>query len=376
MNHWKPGQFAKILLALMLIVALLVLTGCGGGTGDTTAPSEESQEEVVDRDDDEDVDRKKGFAHFADEWVVPTIQPPLEFVGNDGFDEQILCSTGPTIVTISPEGDFLRRIVSSGKGYYDYPVLSPDGTRFVVNADYHEFIEPWEMMLLGDMDTGELIELEAAGDYYYYPASWNHDGTKVIYTAYDEDWLANIYYVDVDTMESGIFLDLAELPIDREVVETAKLHPNKNILYFIALPEGEEDYGVFKYDLDEGVLEQVWTTEEEYVYDIAISPRDDLLAISAGMGITEEDMSTMGLYLVYPEENKDELLFWEEDVQPIGVSFSPCGKYLAFDADTRVIENTWSIYIYDVDGRDGKLITRYIYDSHIEPFSPSWGIIP
>ncbi|MDW7670224.1 MAG: hypothetical protein SCK57_05175 [Bacillota bacterium] len=355
----------KSLLCLLLVLSLVWLAGCGGQQAPAPAPEEPAGL------------TGEGSAVIIDDWEMPAFQPPIEYAGNAGFTEQVLLSTGPRLATIAPDGTFLREIIPTGLGYFDFPRLSPDGTQFVVFVNYHEWTEPWETILLGDMATGQTTELNTAGAYYYYPPSWSHDGSQIIYSAYDEDWVGNIYYTDVNTGESGIFVDLSDFDdVDQEALETATLHPTKELLYFVAWSDSADEYAVYEYDLAADDVRMVWSVDEPYVFHIAVSPRDDLLLVSAGIDITEDEITTFGMYIVDTATGEGDLLFWEDGLQVIMADFSPDGSQAIMCVDTRIIENTWSQYLYDVDANTATVVSRYVYDSAIEPFSPSWGIIP
>lgn len=51
------------------------------------------------------------------------------------------------------------------------------------------------------------------------------------------------------------------------------------------------------------------------------------------------------------------------------------GSQLLICTDTRILDNTWSIYSYNLDTRSGKVWTRFFYDTGYEPFSPSWTVV-
>lgn len=364
-----PGKLKLIVLILAGLSLLFFAVGC---EPEPDVPDEEVEEEEA----DVEVGGVEGVVDFDPEYDVPEIAGPHDYTGLEGHDEIIMAATGDKVITISPEGEYLAEVVSPGIGYFDFPRLSPDASRFVIHANYDEWAEPWETMLLFDEvgeDVEEYREVDYEGQYLYYPVTWI-DNSTFIHTVYDEDWLANIYYKDVDAGESGVYVDLAELPINQEVVETSTVHPdNPDLVYFLALGEGDEHYSLFEYDRDADELEALWEMDHAYTYGLNVAP-DGTIAVTAGTGISEEpgEFHTFGVYMVDPDTGEAELFYQQENLQAIWPEFSPDGNHIAVCTDTRSIDVTWSIHMFDIAAQEGEVFTRYPYDSLQEPFSPSW----
>ncbi len=365
----------KVLILVLVCILALALVAAGGcSPTEPDLPVDDPDDPVDDPDDP----GKTGTVQFDHDFDLPDfVLAPDYLEDTAGLTSQVVASTGPMFITLTPDGEFLNLL--SDDVYGDFPIPSPDGTRYVVYGDPEDWIVPWNYIYLGNLVTAELEEITYGPDVTYeYPATWSHDGSKIIFTGIeDEDeWIVNIYYIDFDARESGIFLDVTELGFYEDAVESCTMHPTENILYIIGWQEDADWYGVYAYDLDAETLDLITLFEDEnYVYHVAVSPRDNLLAVTAGEGISEDEIMTFGLYLIDSATGDKELLFWEDGLQAIFSSFSLDGSTLLVCTDTRVIENTWSIYRYDVDARAGEVWTRAVYDTGFEPFSPSWTVI-
>ena len=357
--------------ALVLLVALALVSGCLGE--EAAEPEEVPEPEPVFEGE------KKSSAVIDHDYELPELIRRPDFIEDEtGLDSRVLVSTGSMWATLTPEGEFLN-LLQAEEIYGDYPVPSPDGRRFVAYGDLEGWNVPWRFLFLGDLQTGEIEEvLYDPGVFYDYPATWSPDGNKIILTGIEnrDNWKVNIYYVDFEARTSGVFLDVEELGFYDNAVESCAMHPFKNILYIIGWQVGADRYGLYAYDLDQENLERVAFLYENYAYHVAVSPDGSLLAVTAGDGISEERLETFGLYLIDAATGDQELLFWEEGLQAVMSTFSPDGTELLICTDTRIIDNTWTIYRCDLISGRGEVWIRQKYDSGFDPFSPGWTVIP
>jgi len=347
------------------LVLLLVLSFSGGCW---LVESEQEEAPVYEGE-------KKGSGNFDHDYEIPAMPQRPEFSEESaGYFDQVLVTTGRMFATMSPDGEFLN-LLQADEIYGDFPVPAPDGKKFVAYGDPEGWKVPFEHLYLGDLQTGEIDKVAYAPDVFYeYPATWTPGGQKIIFTGIEdkEEWKVNIYYVDFAARTGGLFLEVSELGFYDDVVESCAMHPFNNVLYIIGWQKGAPAYGVYAYDLDQESLERVAYIWEDYAYHVAVSPDGSQLAVTAGESLSEERIETFGLYLIDISSGETDLVFWEEGLQAVFSSFSPDLSELLICTDTRIFEDTWSIYSYDLKTGEGEVWTRQRYNTGFEPFSPSW----
>jgi TolB protein len=303
---------------LILIIAIVLLSGCKTDLSSTMAvPDQERMEKV------------------ETALTTPAGPPAVSEGGKIVFYSDRKVQSDIYIMAV--DGSGLQRLTDDPADDVG-PAISPDGNLIVFSSKRDG---NFELYLMGS-DGSNLNRLTDTAANELHP-TFSSDGQLIVYTVYtSSEWDdGDIFSMDLDGTNSR---QLTDDPTDDMLPD---ISPDDSMIYFSSKREG--NYEIYRMDID-GKNQTRLTTSEQNELSPQISPDGRKLAFS----VVDFFMVTAVIRVMDLNDGTDILLADNGSVNE-NAMWSPEGGYLVFQTSR---DGNYEVYIMDADGSNQRRLTN------------------